>query len=267
MFPQTTSSKTTLLRGLGLMLGATAVAAGGLHMAAEGSAGVELQALPLWVSAGLSGALVASLGSLLAWPVLRRSERLSVDNRTALAELERHRRTDPGTGLPNRRQFDRLLEQSLAVARRHDFEVGLLLLRLDGWQRSSLRLDPADADAILREIGTLTSRNLRAGDSIARIGSETLAVIVGRVEDRAALVTLAERIVARVEKVAARHAEAELSCAPGIAVASPGDGLCPLALIRLADEALAEAESDASARLKVRTGPDRAGEGRLSLVR
>lgn len=266
MSPGTISSRTALLRGAGAMMGATALAALAVGMSAEVWVGTGVPALAPWASAGLSGALVATLGSVLAWPVLRRAERLTADNRRTAEELAHQRRRDSATGLPNRRQFDLLVEQSIEVARRHDFTVGLMLIHLEGWRRSSLRLDSEEADAILCEISTLIGRTLRAADSLARVGSEDLAILVGKVESRESLETLAERIVAGVGKVAVRHPEAGLACSLGAALACPDDTAGHDALIRRADEALAEAESGTGTRWRLRAGPDRP-EGRLSVVR
>ncbi|HUF57851.1 MAG TPA: GGDEF domain-containing protein [Thermohalobaculum sp.] len=267
MPPGTISSKAVLLRGVGAMLGAAALASIAVRLSAEAGAGGAVPSLAPWASAGLSGALVATLGCVLAWPVLRRAERLAADNRRTAEELAHQRSCDPATGLPNRRKFDLLIERSLAVARRHDFTVGLLLIHLKGWQRSSLRLDPEDANDFLGEIAALIGRKLRAADSIARIGSEDLAVVIGKVESRESLETLAERIVAGIDKLAVRRPEAGVSCTLGGALASPSDASGHQALIRRADEALAEAEGGTGTRWKLRAAPDRPDASRLSVVR
>lgn len=266
MSPGTMSSKAALLRGVGAMMGAAALAAVAVGMGTEAWAGAGVPELAPWASAGLSGTFVAALGCALAWPVLRRAERLSADNRRTAEELAHQRCCDAATGLPNRRQFDLLVEQSLAVGQRHDFSVGLMLIHLKGWQRSSLRLDSEDADALLREISALIGRKLRAADSIARIGSEDLAVVIGKVESREGLETLAERIVAGIGKVADLNPEAELSCSLGVALACPTDAAGHHALIRRAAEALAEAENGTGVCWRLRTAPERP-ESRLSVVR
>src|SRR5690606_26340118 len=67
-------------------------------------------------------------------------------------ELERMSRTDPLTGLANRRQLDERLAQALARLGRGGPPVALLYLDVDHFKQVNDSLGHAAGDALLREL-------------------------------------------------------------------------------------------------------------------
>ncbi len=137
------------------------------------------------------GEPVAVLG--LAWrdrhglldPSVRRHVRLLADQAAmALARagtvdrLEAAARTDPLTGLTNRRGWDEHLERELAGARRDGRPVSVALVDLDGLKRVNDESGHAAGDLVLREVSDAWVGQLRTADLLARVGGDEFAVLL-----------------------------------------------------------------------------------------
>ena len=97
---------------------------------------------------------------------------------TALAQLERLARTDPLTGLPNRRTWDDELPRELARAKRVPRPLCVALLDLDGLKAFNDTYGHPAADAFLQAAGIAWRIALRTTDLIARIGGDEFAVLM-----------------------------------------------------------------------------------------
>jgi diguanylate cyclase (GGDEF)-like protein len=154
--------------------------------------------------------------------------------------LERLSRTDPLTGLGNRRHVEERLAAELARARRHGRELSLLVLDLDGLKAVNDRHGHKAGDAALRRVAAAIAQSSRASDVAGRWGGDEFVVLAPDTasEDAAAL---AERI-RRLAREAAGGEEAAppLSVSIGVASLAPADD--PEGLLRRADAALLEAK-------------------------
>jgi diguanylate cyclase (GGDEF)-like protein len=123
--------------------------------------------LTLWVEATASIAAVC-------WMVARlRGQSLRL--RRALAELAR---TDPLTGLLNRRGFDEALEREHSRQRRGGPAMALLLVDIDHFKAVNDSRGHQAGDSVLRELGALMSTRFRGMDVVGRIGGEEFAVLI-----------------------------------------------------------------------------------------
>jgi diguanylate cyclase (GGDEF)-like protein/PAS domain S-box-containing protein len=86
--------------------------------------------------------------------------------------------SDPLTGLPNRRQFQRELARTLAYAARYGNRGAVLLLDLDGLKRVMGTLGPSLGDTLLLRTGRVLRSALRATDRCGRLGAGEFAVIL-----------------------------------------------------------------------------------------
>jgi diguanylate cyclase (GGDEF)-like protein len=102
-------------------------------------------------------------------------------------------RTDPLTGLHNRRAFFELAEQPWSSALRHERPLSLLMLDIDHFKRINDEHGHEAGDAALQRIGELLVRNCRAGDVVARWGGEEFVVLLPET-DAAHAEALAERL-------------------------------------------------------------------------
>jgi diguanylate cyclase (GGDEF)-like protein len=83
--------------------------------------------------------------------------------------------SDELTGLLNKRSFLVYLAGEVARARRHDRALSLAVLDLDGFRRVNDELGQAAGDRVLVEAAGRLSAQIRAGEHLARVGSDEFA--------------------------------------------------------------------------------------------
>jgi diguanylate cyclase (GGDEF)-like protein len=122
------------------------------------------------------GPVAAELGPAIA--LFAAGATVALRNAHLYQEAHRAARTDPLTGLPNRRAFDAQLELEVQRARRLGYPVGLLMLDVDGFKDLNDRYGHPAGDETLRRLGRLLVRSLRLTDVVARLGGEEFAVVL-----------------------------------------------------------------------------------------
>jgi diguanylate cyclase (GGDEF)-like protein len=151
---------------------------------------------------------------------IERLRRELADSRRQIRELEALSLTDALCDVLNRRGFDRELQRALAHARRYGGTVGVLLIDLDGFKPVNDRLGHAAGDRLLRAAAETLVRDVRASDSVARIGGDEFAIIL-------------HNISAIDIDVKAHSIEAQLdSCLGALAGSLPVGGSCGAAIAR-----------------------------------
>lgn len=111
----------------------------------------------------------------------------------ANAELERLAITDPLTGLHNRRYFEKLMEQEVALAMRHHVTGSIILVDIDGFKQLNDRHGHGVGDTILREVGRILQNRIRRSDAVCRIGGDEFFILC-RHTDNAQVTRLAEEL-------------------------------------------------------------------------
>jgi diguanylate cyclase (GGDEF)-like protein len=164
----------------------------------------------------------------------------------ALVESDRaHRRrstVDPLTGLFNRNA----LEQRLAELDDQSHHGGrdvchaLLLCDLDHFKRVNDQLGHTAGDTVLQEVAYTMRANLRAGDSIYRVGGEEILVVLPGATKTDA-VDIAERLRLAVRDLCPIGVQMTISI--GAAVSRPG-GFDVDDVVKRADEALYAAKAN-----------------------
>ncbi len=132
-------------------------------------------------------------------------------------ELERLASTDGLTGLLNRRRFFEESNRELAWVRRSGQPAALLTLDLDLFKQINDTHGHAAGDAVLRSVGRLLARELRAVDVLGRIGGEEFA-LVSRGTNLQQGLALAERLRRELSAMRVEHADQVLSCTASIGV-------------------------------------------------
>jgi diguanylate cyclase (GGDEF)-like protein len=155
---------------------------------------------------------------------------------------------DSLTGLFNRRYLDETLGREFARAQRNGTPVAVIMLDVDHFKNFNSTFGHEAGDAVLRELGTLLMRSVRAGDIACRYGGEEFCLVL----------PLMDRNGARLRAEAIREGAARLEVKSdgrmlGPVTLSLGVALFPEdanseSVLRAADEALYEAK---------RTGRDR----------
>lgn len=147
-------------------------------------------------------------------------------------------RTDPLTGLPNRRAFDDELVRRLAEWKRKGALFCLLLVDLDHFKELNDRHGHPAGDQVLRQLAEVLLTTLREMDLAARIGGEEFAVLLPSTNLSDAM-RVSQRLRAAVADAPLEIAPGQtikLTISIGLTAVRPGDH--PLLLLRRADQAL-----------------------------
>ena len=162
---------------------------------------------------------------------------------TAEMDLVRERdhlaRTDPVTGLMNRRAAEEVLEREASRAQRFGSRISVGLIDLDHFKQVNDRFGHGTGDEVLRRVADVANKTLRASDMAARWGGEEFLVVLTDTGFEGALMC-AERIRAAVERLElARVGNVTISA--GVSELVRGEEVS-IALLR-ADELLYKAKS------------------------
>ena len=159
-------------------LGAACADAISAPLIADGEAfGALLVVLPPNVQSATDPELVSAVADLA-------SAALANERRLALTHAEARR--DALTGLANKRAFDESLDAALHNAAEEDESVSLILFDLDDFKKVNDEEGHLVGDEVLREVGRVLMRVVRADDEVFRVGGEEFAVVVGGTPDLAA---------------------------------------------------------------------------------
>ncbi len=177
---QRAPSGTVTLDGRGTAYAAAPVAGTGWHVVIA-VANSELYAgtsgatpwVP-WLVFGIVALLAAGLWALFAGFLAdrRRLARLS-------AEALELARTDPLTGLPNRRQLSDSLAQAMAHAVRYDEPLSVLMIDLDRFKQVNDTRGHESGDRVLRAVAACLREVLRDSDVYGRWGGDEFLAVLG----------------------------------------------------------------------------------------
>ena len=168
-------------------------------------------------------------------------------------EIRLQARSDPLTGLHNRQALYERGPMLVAEARRHQRQLGVMVLDVDRFKEVNDSLGHSVGDALLCQLAQRIRRATRGYDMLVRLGGDEFALLVPNVENVRALA----RIAAKIQSVFAPAFD--LGAGPAFATASIGIAMFPAdgddmdALLAHADIAMYQAK--------------RAGRGRCEFYR
>jgi diguanylate cyclase len=108
-------------------------------------------------------------------------------------------RTDPLTGIANRRALDDTLHSQFAMMLRYDSSFSLVMFDIDHFKRINDSQGHLQGDRILQEVARLLDDFARETDTVARYGGEEFVVIMPHTNLDGAAV-FADRIRARIDE-------------------------------------------------------------------
>ena len=101
-----------------------------------------------------------------------------ITERKALEEeLDYLAHYDALTGLPNRMLLQDRLEQSIAIAERHQQHFALLFIDLDGFKAVNDTFGHSNGDLLLQEVANRLLHCVREVDTVARLGGDEFVVL------------------------------------------------------------------------------------------
>jgi diguanylate cyclase (GGDEF)-like protein len=156
-----------------------------------------------------------------------------------LSHLARH---DALTDLPNRLLLDDRLTGAIAMAERHDWQLAVLFLDVDGFKAVNDSLGHAAGDTLLRSIARRLRGAIRRSDTVSRYSGDEFVIVLPEIthSDDAALV--ARKLVQAASgphRIDSRNVTVTASV--GIAL-HPEDGRDAETLIKHADAAMYDAK-------------------------
>lgn len=199
-------------------------------------AAVRANTLPLLI---VLGALSMGALALLLVGLRRRSLNLR-QSQEAMRHLAAH---DLLTGLPNRGQFDRRLDEAVSSVKTSGERVALLFLDLDRFKQVNDTLGHPAGDDLLREFAQRLRSFAKLSDTVARLSGDEFIMILRHVASQDEVEQLCRRIIE-----SARHpfnvggTQVFVGVSVGVAMI-PRDGTDRVEITRRADVALYRAKA------------------------
>jgi diguanylate cyclase (GGDEF)-like protein len=188
------------------------------------------------------GATLLLIG--LAVYLTRQIFRDAATARAATLEITHTAEHDFLTGLPNRLLLKDRISQAIAVAQRHQTEVAVLFLDLDGFKHINDSLGHLIGDKLLQSIAKRLVACVRGADTVSRQGGDEFVALLSEVqrpEDAAVLARKMLQAVAGAHPID-RH-DLHITTSIGVSV-YPEDGLDAETLIKNADTAMYQAKAN-----------------------
>jgi len=143
-------------------------------------------------------------------------------------------RTDPLTGVDNRRGLHHALSVRFAMMNRYGSGFSIILLEVDYFEEFAEAHGPAEADRLVRRLAELLDERARETDIVGRYDTASFAVIMPQT-DLVGAAAFGEQLRARIAQ------QFPVTVSGGLALAAEGDD--PDSLMRRAEGALNAAKS------------------------
>jgi diguanylate cyclase (GGDEF)-like protein/PAS domain S-box-containing protein len=166
-------------------------------------------------------------------------------------EMERMATQDELTGLYNRRELNKRLEEELRRAERYDQYFSVWMLDIDHFKQINDTFGHQDGDTVLKVLAENLKQMLRDTDIVARFGGEEFTAILAHTDLELAM-QMAERVRAEMAEMAVGpNHDNRLSVTVSIGVAAyPMHGTTAEDLIRAADQGLYVAKQEGRNRVR-----------------
>jgi len=224
----------------GALVGDTVRHPKAMHVPGTSETDESMLALPVIFEDNLIGVIVtAKLGlhqyngdHLRLMTILANQAAVSIFNARLIERLAATARTDPLTGLANRRAFERELERRLVAGSPEPFCV--IMLDVDGLKQVNDARGHAAGDAVLKRVASVLTANLRSVDVVTRWGGDEFVLLMPGT-DQVGAISLARRVGGTLHGTDGSAGPISVS----IGTASfPGDGTTAVALLGAADRSM-----------------------------
>jgi diguanylate cyclase len=154
-------------------------------------------------------------------------------------------RTDPLTGVSNRRALDDTLESLLAMLHRYEQTFSILIVDIDHFKKINDEQGHLYGDRMLKAVAKLLADTVRETDMVARYGGEEFVIVMPQTPLEGAII-FADRLRQRIEE------DLPLTVSGGVTSTAEGDD--SQTLLARADAALYSAKAAGRNRLFCHTG-------------
>jgi diguanylate cyclase (GGDEF)-like protein/PAS domain S-box-containing protein len=179
---------------------------------------------------------------------LNRSNRELVESadaaRVMTQQMNHSAEHDALTGLPNRLLLNDRVGQAIAFAQRHEHQVAVLFLDLDGFKHINDSLGHPIGDKLLQSLAKRLVDCVRAADTVSRQGGDEFVVLlpeISQLEDAATISRKLLQAVAEAHSIE-RH-DLHITASIGVSI-YPDDGRDAETLIKNADTAMYQAKEN-----------------------
>ncbi len=152
---------------------------------------------------------------------------------------------DELTGFYNRKYLEERLAEEIHRAKRYDYPISLALISPDGFSQIRKLYSKSRGDSMIKQIGEIMKRNIRAIDIITRYSDDTFAALLPQTGQEGAAV-----FGEKIRKIISRHLFygipqwTSLTVSIGIATYEQGEIGDSPTLMREAEKALKHAQKD-----------------------
>ena len=158
------------------------------------------------------------------------------------SQLERQANHDELTGLANRNLMQDRLNQALIFSHRHGCGLAVLFIDLDHFKKINDSLGHDAGDALLTQVASRLSLNVREGDTVARQGGDEFVLLLPEIKTEEDISEVTHKLVKALSapfNIDGR--ELHITCSIGIA-SYPKDGMDRQTLLKNADAAMYRAK-------------------------
>jgi diguanylate cyclase len=166
-------------------------------------------------------------------------------------------RTDPLTGVSNRRALDETLASMFAMMSRYDSPFAVVILDIDHFKKINDEQGHLYGDSILKSVAKMLADNVRDTDVVTRYGGEEFVIVMPQTPLLGACI-FSDRLRQTIER------NLPLTISGGVAGAVDGDGM--QTLLARADAALYSAKAAGRNRVFYHTGLEIRGAEEASVA-
>ncbi|AOE83124.1 diguanylate cyclase [Pseudomonas sp. TCU-HL1] len=160
------------------------------------------------------------------------------------SELAYNASHDVLTGLPNRSLLEDRLRQGWQISRRYDRQLAVIFIDLDGFKPINDSMGHVVGDLMLIEVGSRLSQQVRAGDTVSRLGGDEFILVLPDLAHAEDVLNVADRVIESVSRpYNIEGHELHVTASLGIAI-SERELEQPLQLIQQADLAMYKAKNE-----------------------
>lgn len=146
------------------------------------------------------------------------------------------------SGLPNRRLFDKQLEDAIQQANKSGKMVAVMMLDGHKFKQINDKYGHDAGDAVIKEMAIRLRNSIRETDTVARLGGDEMGIVLPELDTIKDAETIAQRIV-QAFKSPLQFNSHEIKIGAGIGIAIyPNHSTYKKVLIKSADLALYEAK-------------------------